>query len=409
MSEETFDEYTGELLPATPVQTARTVDLRDRATDSWTDVLSDVITLSRGIANTEFVPKGIRGSVEKTTAAVLYGRELGLPPMTGLGQTHVIEGRAGISAELMRALILRAGHSYTIPVATREKCTIRGRRKGETEWTEATWTIQEAHQTQVFLSKEKGWGSLSAKAQWRSWPAEMLLARATTRLARMIFPDVISGMRSEEELRDMVVDAEVVEEAAGAPEPGPVRRRRAARPQPKTPAPAAAADVAPSAPENDADPEPTPTPSPTAGNVSRARVSRPAPRPAPAAQGEKEAPEPEAVATADAVVKTVPDDSTETVEAEIVEEVPKVPEPAEPESKARKGATTAALMHWNRLGVQDRTERLWLTAELTGKKITSTNDLELSELRALVATLEKCRDMDAVNRRLDSVRAERDS
>ncbi|MEA5054266.1 MAG: hypothetical protein VB093_12590, partial [Propionicimonas sp.] len=111
---ETVDTETGEIRQASASElmpfvqapiAARQSDLRDVATDSWTDVLGDVINLARGIAGTEFVPNGLRGSIEKTSAAILYGRELGLPPMTALGSVHVVEGRAGISAEAMRALI----------------------------------------------------------------------------------------------------------------------------------------------------------------------------------------------------------------------------------------------------------------------------------------------------------------
>ena len=85
-------------------------------------VLGDVATLSRGICGTEFVPAGLRGSMEKTTAAILYGRELGLPPMTALGSIHVIDGRAGTSAESMRALILQAGHELEIREMTTSRC-----------------------------------------------------------------------------------------------------------------------------------------------------------------------------------------------------------------------------------------------------------------------------------------------
>lgn len=367
---------------------ARTVDLRNAATDSWTDVLDEVITLSRGIANTEFVPKSLRGSVEKTTAAILYGRELGLPPMTGLGSTHVIEGKAGISAELMRALILQAGHELVVPTSTREKCVIRGRRKGSEEWTEAVWTIQEANQTKVFISKDKGWGPLSSKAQWQSWPTEMLLARATTRLARMLFPDVISGMRSTEELQDMTetVEAEVV---PVAPEVQSVQRRRMQRPAPK-PAPVEESVAVAEAVEEQPAPEP---PAAVPEPVQRKRPARTAPAepagdPEPMVDTLPEAPPAEPQPDADGVI-----------DAEVVEEQ------AMP-SWQEKGLRVVH-MHWNRLEA-DAAHRYGLTAQIVGRDvpITSHKELAQDELRHLIGVLEKARDLEALRAQLGQKEAD---
>lgn len=366
-------------------QPARTVDLRDHATDSWTDVLDDVIRLSRGIANTEFVPKGLRGSVEKVSAAVLFSRELGLMPMTGLGATHVIEGKAGISAEMMRALVLQAGHELHIVESTRERCKIRGRRKGSEQWTEAVWTIQEAHQTQVFVSKEKGWGALASKPQWRSWPTEMLLARATTRLVRMIFPDVVHGMRSVEELQDMteVVAGELVE---GPPAVQPVQRQqrqRVARPAPRTSveplAPAAQAEaVQVAAPAAEAVSEPEEAPK----TVQRQRVARPAPK-----------------TSTPPVAEPVPD-ADGVIDAEIIAPT-QAPTQAPPgEDPRAKGARTTILMHWQRLGITERAERIFYTGALARTEIQTTNDLTVDQLRRVAATLERCRDMAAVEAHL---------
>lgn len=365
---ENNEEYTTELVHVAQ-PTNRTVDLRNRATDSWTDVLDDTIMLSRGICNTEFVPKGLRGSEAKVTAAMLYGRELGLPPMTGLGSIDVIEGKAAVSAEMQRALILQAGHELQIAESTREKCVIRGRRKGSEEWTTATWTIQEAGQTQVFISKDKGWGPLSAKTQWRSWPTEMLLARATTRLARMIFPDVVHGMRSTEELQDMQQ-----EDAAGAvvveqmPEPSPVQRRRVA---PRTPQ-ARAAEVAQPAPV--ADPEPVAQVDELpAEPVQRARAPRPQPRGQKGQEVEAGSSQPE------------------IVDAEVVEEVKAPPS---------KGVGLVQA-HWKRLGVDERAERLWYASVIVGREISSHNELGADELHKLMATLERAKTIDAINALVD--------
>lgn len=160
-------------------------------TDSWIQVAGAVATLAERVANTEFVPKSLRNSVPAVTAAILYGREVGLPPMTSLTQTHVIEGKPAMSAEAMRALVFAAGHELITDETTGAVCTMRARRRGSEHWTPLTWTIDMARAAGV-----------AGKQVWKSYPRQMLQARCTTELCRLVFPDVIHGFRSIEELDD---------------------------------------------------------------------------------------------------------------------------------------------------------------------------------------------------------------
>lgn len=207
--------------------TSREVARQD--TDSWTDVFQDVVELSRGIASTEFVPKSLRNNIPATTAAILYGREVGLGPMTSLTQTHVIEGKPAMSAEAMRALVFASGHELVIEESTGAICRMRGRRAGSEHWTTIEWSIDMARAAGV-----------TGKQVWKSYPRQMLQARATTELCRLVFPDVIHGFRSIEELDDAgAVESDAVQAAPAEPSTK-VTRKRAARKAPASkPAPTA--------------------------------------------------------------------------------------------------------------------------------------------------------------------------
>lgn len=78
--------------------------------DSWANVVGQVAELARGIAGTDFVPDAMRGKPAAVTAAILTGRELGVGPMTALAHIHIVKGKPGQSAQLMRSLIFSAGH-----------------------------------------------------------------------------------------------------------------------------------------------------------------------------------------------------------------------------------------------------------------------------------------------------------
>lgn len=170
-------------------------------TDGWIRVVTDVAHLAQQIANTDFVPDAMRGKPAAVTAAILAGREMGVGPMTALQHIHVIKGKPGQSAHLMRALVLAAGHEVDYVETTDSRAVIRGRRAGETDWTVVEFTADQAKRARIDLG---------------GYPADKLVARATARLCRRKFADVISGLAySVEELQDG--DAQLIESGDAPP------------------------------------------------------------------------------------------------------------------------------------------------------------------------------------------------
>jgi len=123
---------------------------------------------------------------------MLRARELNIAPMTALdGGIHIIQGRTEISARLMGAMIFRAGHSITVEKEDGEQCVIKGlRSSGGIQY--ASFTIEEAKQA----------GLVKPGGGWTKYPKDMLYARALSRLARRLFPDVIGTGYVEGEIRE---------------------------------------------------------------------------------------------------------------------------------------------------------------------------------------------------------------
>jgi hypothetical protein len=140
------------------------------------------------IHNTVFVPKAIRGDPASVMACVLTGGELGLGPMQSLRMVNVIEGRPAASAELMRALVNRAGHRLSVVEAKQDRVTLHGQRRDTGASATVTWTIADAQRAK-----------LMGNPAWGKYPRSMLLARATSELCRQIFSDVIGGLYTPEE------------------------------------------------------------------------------------------------------------------------------------------------------------------------------------------------------------------
>jgi hypothetical protein len=179
--------------------------------DGWVDVISDITKLAGVIEQTDFVPKTLRGKPAAITAAILAGREVGIPPMRALQHMHMVDGRPTMSAEQKRAQALAAGHHIVYLETTTERCVVKGRRAGDDEWTTVTFTMDDAKR-----------GALAGKDNYRKWPRRMLQARATGELCDLLFPDATGGLTTTEQAWDET-------DAATAASNGQVEPKRTAR------------------------------------------------------------------------------------------------------------------------------------------------------------------------------------
>lgn len=156
---------------------------------AWVELMRPAAELASQIAGTEFVPKNLRENPAAIAACVLYGDEVGLGPLQSLSKIAVIDGKPTLAAEAMRSLIFAAGHELWVEESSGTKVTVVGRRHGSEQTTRVTWTLDDARQA-----------NLAGRQNWRMYPRQMLLARATAELARLIFADAIGGLSATEEL-----------------------------------------------------------------------------------------------------------------------------------------------------------------------------------------------------------------
>lgn len=116
-------------------------------------------------------------------AIVQKAKSLGINPLEALnGGLYYVNGKVGMSTEMMACLIRQAGHSISKdPKSDNNICILNGKRAD----TGDTWTIR--------FSMEDAKKAGIAKHMYEKWPAIMLYNRAMSTLARQLFPDVIKG------------------------------------------------------------------------------------------------------------------------------------------------------------------------------------------------------------------------
>jgi len=153
--------------------------------------VADFQEFAKVLAVSELLPDGLRGKPGNVFMALMQGLDLGLRPMQALNLIDVIKGKPCMNAQGMRALITAAGHEINVVEWTEEKCVIEGRRAGTSDWRQASFTIQQAQAAGL------------TGDNWKKYPADMLLARATSRLAKAYFADVTNGLATVEEVLDI--------------------------------------------------------------------------------------------------------------------------------------------------------------------------------------------------------------
>lgn len=169
--------------------------------------------LAQQIANTDFVPKDLRGNPPAILAAMLTGREIGIGAMHALRAIDVIDGRPALSAELMMSLALRAGHDVDVAHADRTSATVRVRRIDwpQDRWREVTFDEVDARlaglvgpncapaegkhdEKEVTKSGRNGTYTkveCGCKQGYKTYPRAMYRSRAITEAVRTHLADVV--------------------------------------------------------------------------------------------------------------------------------------------------------------------------------------------------------------------------
>lgn len=149
------------------------------------------------------------GSPQAVLSTILAGRELGLQAVASLRGFHVIEGRHALAADAMRGLVLRSGQAKYFRVLQRTAllATFETWRTGDPAPVELSYTIEDARVAFGFSDAldEKARKDLDGKwsrSGWGKHTADMLAARASSKLARLVYADILFGLYAPEELTE---------------------------------------------------------------------------------------------------------------------------------------------------------------------------------------------------------------
>lgn len=156
--------------------------------------LSEQVEYAQLLADSNLLPKSFQKQPANVLMAIEFGNSLGLTPIMAMQEITVIQGKPTASANLIGALVRKAGHRLRVKVDSQQLVAVAQIvRKDDPEFTyEARWDMDRA--------KRAG---LTGKDNWKNYSEAMLKARAITEVAREACPEALMGVDyTPEEIQD---------------------------------------------------------------------------------------------------------------------------------------------------------------------------------------------------------------
>lgn len=156
--------------------------------------LSELQSMAGVFAASALVPDKLRNSPANICMVVEAGLELGFPPVRSMSLFHLMWGIPRPSAEALAAIVIASPLcDYFEPVSfDGEHAKFRTRRRGRSEVVLA-YTVDDARRAGIFDRKD---------SLWPRYPMDLCIARARSKLARLVYPDLCAGITSAEEAAD---------------------------------------------------------------------------------------------------------------------------------------------------------------------------------------------------------------
>lgn len=188
------------------------------------------------LSSSTLVPKEYQGNMPNCLIAIELSSRIGASVFMVMQHLHVIQGRPSFGAQFVIATAnacgrftpLRFEWSDLKPDDPRYGCRAIAVDKASGEVLEGDWITWEMVRGEGWLNKP---GS-----KWKTMPGQMFRYRAASYWAKVYAPELLMGMQTEEEVRDIVTtaapaipSAPIEQAAAVAASPSP------ATPEPKRP------------------------------------------------------------------------------------------------------------------------------------------------------------------------------
>ena len=147
---------------------------------------------AKKLAGSDLVPKDFKNNPANCFIAIQWGKDLGLAPLQATQNIAVINGRPALWGDAVPALVIASKQCEYINMTFENQTAIcKVKRVNQPEHI-STFSMQQA----------KVAGLLEKQGPWKQYPDRMLKNRARAFALRDVFPDILKGLYTAEELID---------------------------------------------------------------------------------------------------------------------------------------------------------------------------------------------------------------
>jgi hypothetical protein len=150
--------------------------------------VNDIQTMAVAVVKSQLF--GMK-TVEQATALMLIAQAEGYHPALAARDYHIIQGRPTLKAETMMARFQQQGGKVDWKTLSDEEVTATFSHPSGGSAT-ITWTFDQARKA-----------GLTGKDNWKNYPRAMLRARVVSEGIRTVFPGVVLGVYTPEEVQDI--------------------------------------------------------------------------------------------------------------------------------------------------------------------------------------------------------------
>jgi hypothetical protein len=217
------------------VQMSDVIQTTTRQAGGWLSCnnLEAAMKLAEMFSKSAMVPKQYQGNAANCLVAMAYGDSLGMAPLQAMQSVAVVNGVPALYGDGMLALVQASPVFESIEESIEDGAAVCTVKRRGMKPVQRVFTIDDAKRAGL-------WGKAGP---WQQYPSRMLQMRARSWALRDAFADVLRGIQSVEEVRDIPEVIDVTPPPA-LPEPKAATKAeqvlgkfRARKPRPPEPEP----------------------------------------------------------------------------------------------------------------------------------------------------------------------------
>lgn len=156
--------------------------------------------MAKVFSESSFVPAAFKGKIGDCVIALDMAKRMGADPIALMQNMYIVHGKPSFSSSFLIACINSSGRFSAMRYDLDGEEDDRGCRA----WvTDENGERLESIRVTIKMAKAEGWFTKSG-SKWQTMPELMLRYRAAAFFARQYCPEITMGMKTQEELADII-------------------------------------------------------------------------------------------------------------------------------------------------------------------------------------------------------------